>query len=133
MAHKPNLAHRHVGRDPQNMDKEVQMCCQHLELDVSETSILTSIGNSDSLAKQGPVWSTWTQPPLDRHQLSHRQVLTQELGSLSFFAECCDSWPQGDSFGKSDHAVCAPLCSPLCCKAKVLVAQSCPTLQPLGL
>ena len=73
MAHKPNLAHRHVGRDPQNTDKEVQMCCQHLELDVSETSILTSIGNSDSLAKQGPVWSMWTQPPLDRHQLSRRQ------------------------------------------------------------
>lgn len=37
MARKPNLAYRHVWRDPQNMKKGVQMCCQHLELDFSET------------------------------------------------------------------------------------------------
>ena len=89
---------------------------------------LTSIGNSDSLANQGPVRSMQTQPPLDVHQLSQSAgSWLSELDSLSFFVEHCDSWPQGDSFGKHDHAVCSPVCSPRC-KVKVLVDQSCPTL-----
>ena len=95
---------------------------------VQKPPFLTSIGNSDSLANQGPVRSMQTQPPLDVHQLSQSAgSWLSELDSLSFFVEHCDSWPQGDSFGKRDHAVCSPVCSPHC-KVKVLVAQSCLTL-----